>query len=75
MSCVLVSSPFKARIVTLMEGRYAAEKDAEVTGEGGGGRRRSDGSEVGILGIVLRYQWEKMGKIQQFESRFSYFKR
>lgn len=36
-----------------MEGRYAAEKDAEVMGEGGGGSRRSDGSEFGILEVLV----------------------
>lgn len=37
----------------MIEGRYAAEKDAEVMGEGGCGRRRSDGSEVDILQMLV----------------------
>ena len=37
----------------MIDGRYAAEKDAEVMGEGGGGSRRSDGSEGGIWEIFM----------------------
>jgi hypothetical protein len=47
----------------VIDGRYAAEKDAEVMGEGGRGSRRREGSELGILKIYtaeltmnLRYQ-------------------
>ena len=55
-------SPFKAEIVALIEGRYAAEKDAEVMGEGGGGSRRSDGREVGILKTsVTGYRFKDSG--------------
>jgi hypothetical protein len=33
----------------VIEGRYAAESNAEVMGEGGGGSRRREGSEFSIL--------------------------
>jgi hypothetical protein len=51
MSSALLPSPFNIEIVASIEGRYAAEKDAAVTGEGGGGRRRSDGKDLGILSV------------------------
>ena len=38
-------------MVAVIEGRYAAERDAEVTGEGGAGRRKREGIEFGILKI------------------------
>lgn len=33
----------------MIEGRYAAESNAEVMGEGGGGSRRREGSAFSIL--------------------------
>lgn len=34
--------------MAVIDGRYAAESDSEVTGEGGGGRRRREGKEAGM---------------------------
>jgi hypothetical protein len=43
----------------VMEGRYAAEREARVAGEGGGGRRTRDGRGFGIL----RIYWSEAGRI------------
>ena len=48
-NCVLVGSSFNIETAAIIDGRYAAERDAEVTGIGGGGRSRRDGSVFGIL--------------------------
>jgi len=56
-SCVLTSKSFKARTAAVMEGRYAAEKEAEVIGDGGGGSRSTEG---GIL-VILESSYNFLG--------------
>lgn len=46
---LLVGRTLRLEIAAVKLGRYAADKDAGVSGTGGGGSRRRDG---GVLGIV-----------------------
>ena len=45
---MLFESCPKEEIVALIDGLYAADRDSEVTGEGGGGRRRREGKAAGL---------------------------
>ncbi len=51
-SFVLVASPFNAEIVSAIVGRYAAESDAEVVGDGGGGRIKREERTLAIIVLL-----------------------
>jgi hypothetical protein len=49
---VLVESAFKIETAATIDGRYAAESEAEVIGIGGEGRSRRDGRNFGIAAML-----------------------
>ncbi len=50
MNWLLVESVLKIETEATIDGRYAAESEAEVIGTGGGGSSRRDGRDFSILG-------------------------
>ena len=50
---MLVERPLRLAIAVSTEGRYAAEMDAGVIGEGEEGRRSSEGNDFDILSLKL----------------------
>ena len=51
---MLASSPLSAETMAEIEGRYAAERDAGVAGDGGGGRRARDGRDFDMVPVYIR---------------------